>query len=88
LKKNHHNCYGPLFCFAWSVFAFAWSIGVTVSGEFRWGRRSGSIIRPDTHPYFFWGIVAFWFVMGVVVGCVGIKELRAYLRRRRIEHEK
>ena len=88
MKKNHHNWYLPLFCFVWAAFVFAWSIGATVVGEFRWGRRSGTLIRPDTHPYFFWGVVAFEFIMGVVVGYVGVKELRASLRRRRIEHEK
>jgi hypothetical protein len=84
LQPPDRNCYGVLFLLAWSAFAFAWSVGAVVAGEFRWGRNPSTLIRPDTHAFLFWGVVGFWFALGVLVAGVSVVGLRTYWRDARI----
>jgi purine-cytosine permease-like protein len=65
-----------LFLFLWSAIVAWFLVDAFVNGEFRYGRRPGVMIRPDTHPYFYWIFLSFWLVMSLVAAYFGYRELR------------
>jgi hypothetical protein len=66
----------------WSAFNFTWDYLVVTKGEFRIG-RTGTWIRPETHPGWFWMAVVLCFIVGLAVGGIGVSHLRGWWRARR-----
>jgi hypothetical protein len=86
MKSSTHKWYAPVFLFAWALGWIYFCVHLLAGGEewFAWHRGAQSILlRPDTHPYYFWGCVAASFVLAFIGVWAGIAELRRYMRQQR-----
>jgi hypothetical protein len=77
-----------LFFLLGSAFVAWFLVDALVNGEFRYGRRPGVMIRPSTHPYFFWLFLSFWLVMSLFTAYLAYRELRWWREQRRLRQGK
>ena len=86
MKGRPRSLYSSLFLLSWASIGSALLVISMSKGSFFWGsRRRGTaeFISPDAHPYFYWGWLAFWALVCLWIGYLGVKELLGYLRQRR-----
>ena len=86
MTGSTHKWYAPVLLFIWSSGWIYFGVRLLAKGEewFAWSRGAKSILlRPDTHPYCFWGCVAAAFVLGFLGVWAAIAELRRYMRQQR-----
>ena len=55
--------------------------------EFRFGKRSSTLVTPESHPVFFWG----WLLSQIAVGCFviyrGVVDIQYCLRQHRQDRQ-
>jgi hypothetical protein len=81
LTSDEHRS-RALTCFVCAIGCVTIGLSVLSFGEFRIGKHSGPVIRPETQPFFYWTSVGGLFALAVVGAIFGILELREARRQR------
>jgi hypothetical protein len=84
-KRMEYRWYVPVVIFMWAAGCIAGAIQTLMAGEFlsRLTDQSPQVlIRPDTHPFIYWGCISGIFLVGIGSAVIGIFSLRMFLRQR------